>query len=165
MKISKRISLGVILAASAALLVPGGAMPVNAASSQEEIPFDSIHFCTRENVTGDTKVHMTVDTQDNGNGTTTITTKQHAHGEQLVGNMSGDFYVFNERSERVETDLVIGSQGTFDVDTHFIHMSEDQAFLEFPGMDDLKQTSTFMFVRDPILGDTLFPVGAQSECK
>ena len=165
MKISKKVGIGVILAASAALLVPGGAMPVNAASSQEEILFDSLHFCTRENVTGTTKVHMNVDTQQNPDGSTTVTTRQHAHGEQLIGNPSTDFYVFNERSERVETDTVpAGPSGTFDVETHFIHMSEEQAFAEIPGMDDLKQTTQFTLLRDPIGGENLFMTGQQSRC-
>lgn len=162
MRISKKLSIGVILAASAALFVPGSG---SAASSNEEILFDELHFCTRENVAGVTKVHMTVDTHENPDGSTTVTTRQHAHGQQLLGSMSGDWYVFNEQADRVETDQVpAGPAGTFDVDTHFIHMSEGLAFAEIPGMDDLKQTTQFTILRDPINGDTLFMTGQQSSC-
>ena len=166
MKLRTKLSTGIVLALTTALLFPmGGGSVASAESTKQTIPFDGPHFCTRENVTGDTKVHTTFDTTDNPDGTTTITTRQHAHGSQLIGNMSADFYVFNERSERIETDTVFGSGGTFDVDTHFIHMSEAQAFLELPGMDDLKQTTTFTFVNDPVLGDQFFMTGQQSECK
>jgi hypothetical protein len=161
----RKITAGIVLAVTAALLVPAAVIPASADSTQQEVPFDGPHFCTRENVTGEQKIHITFDTQQNPGGTTTITSRQHAHGEQLLGNVSGDFYVFNERSERVETDTILGSQGTFSVDTHFIHMSEEQAFLELPGMDDLKQSTEFTFVRDPLLGDQFFITGQESECK
>ena len=165
MKIRNRIGAGLVLTLTTALLLPLGSTVAQAESSKTVIPFDGPHFCTRENVTGDTKVHATFDTQQNPDGTTTVTTRQHAHGSQLVGNMSQDFYVFNERSERVETFLIVGSTGTIALDTHFIHMSEAQAFLELPGMDDLKQTTEFTFVRDPVVGDQFFMTAQESECK
>lgn len=161
MKLRKKIAFGLALGATAALALPFGA---SAESSQEEIFFSGPHFCTRENVSGDTRVKMDVETTDNGNGTTTITTRQRAHGEQMVGNISLDYYVLNESSDRVETTMIVGSTGTIEVDTHFIHMSEDQAFAEIPGMDDLKQKTEFTFVRDPIGGDQLVMTGQESDC-
>jgi hypothetical protein len=160
MNLRNKVIAGLILGGTAVLMVPGaGAQP-----GQEEIIFSGPHFCTKENVSGETWVKMDVETTDNGNGTTTVTTKQRAHGSQLYGTISMDKYVLNESSERVETFMIVGSTGTLEVDTHFIHNSEAQAFAEIPGMDDLKQKTEYTLVRDPLGNPQLIMTGQESDC-
>ena len=111
---------------------------------------------------GDVKVHMWIDQTDNPDGTTTVTTRQHTHGSQLRGVLSGDKYNFNESQDVVETflfDTTLG--GMITVQTRFIHNGERHAAGEVPGEDDLIQDTTF----------TIGPLGEvvqtsqQTECK
>lgn len=134
--------------AAVALVLPLSASPAYAQAQtvhQREVPFGDIHPCTKEPVQGPTDVHMTIITQDNGDGTTTVKVKQHTHGQQMLGDVSLDWYVFNE-NEDTETEFTLfGSAGSQEVWTRWIHTSEDVAFQEEPGLDDYFQRTTLFF--------------------
>ena len=146
MRIGKRIGPAVVAAGLMTLVTPFGASVATAAEDHFEIEFSSTHECTHEQVNGETKVHATTTTADNGDGTTTVTVRQHQHGSHLEGAISGDEYVFNEQSEIVENFVIDTSLGGV-VSTHttFNHKGEEQAFTEVPGEDDLQQRVTFVF--------------------
>lgn len=126
-----------------ALVLPFAAQPAGAQTSEsykEEVEFASDHPCTREIVEGDTKVKMTITTTDNGDGTTTVDVHQHTHGQQLLGVVSQDWYVFNENQDSHTTETIGGSTGTVETHTRFIHTSEDLAYQELlQGLDDFHQ--------------------------
>jgi hypothetical protein len=127
---------------AAALALTIAAPPALAQSQQhhEEVEFASDHPCTREFVEGDTKVKMTITTTDNGDGTTTVHVHQHTHGQQLLGVVSGDWYVFNENQDSHTTETIIGPSGSVDTHTRFIHTTEDLAYQELAqGLDDFHQ--------------------------
>jgi len=142
--------------AAVALVLPLSASPAVAQTQtvhQREIPFGDVHPCTHEPVQGNTDVHMTIITQDNGDGTTTVKVIQHEHGEQMIGDVSLDFYTFNE-NEKTETEFtILGGTGSQDVWTRWIHTSEELAFQEEPGLDDYFQKTTLFF--SPLLPPTL----------
>jgi hypothetical protein len=142
-----------IVAFVAAALASLIAVPVSARTTHFVIEFSQTHECTHEQVSGDTRVTLWMDTTDNGDGTTTVTTRQHVHGSDLRGAISGDKYVINERSDNVETFVIATTGGTITTKTTFIHYTERQAFTEVPGQDDLHQYLSFLFgpVGDPIL--------------
>lgn len=129
--------------AAAVLVLPLSAAPAFAQTSEtfhEEVEFASEHPCTREIVEGDTKVKMTITTTDNGDGTTTVDVHQHTHGQQLLGVVSQDWYVFNENMDSHTQDTILGRSGTIETHTRFIHTSEDLAHQEvMQGLDDFHQ--------------------------
>jgi hypothetical protein len=128
--------------AAAALVLPLSAAPAFAQTQthQEEVEFASEHPCTREIVEGDTKVKMTITTTDNGDGTTTVHVRQHTHGQQLLGVVSQDWYVFNENQDSETTETIFGQSGTVETHTRFIHTTEDLAHQELvQGLDDFHQ--------------------------
>jgi hypothetical protein len=123
-----------------ALLLPFAASPAQAETYHEEVEFASEHPCTGEVVEGDTKVKMTITTTDNGDGTTTVHVHQHTHGQQLLGVVSQDWYVFNENQDSHTTETLLGPSGTVEAHTRFIHTSEDLAYQELvQGLDDFHQ--------------------------
>ena len=149
------------VASAVALIIPVYAGPASAETYHEEIEFASQHECTQETVEGDTKVRITVNTTDNPDGTTTVNTKQHTVGSQLRGLISNDKYTFNNSQDTEQTDTLLGSVGTVDSKTVFVHSSEDVAYLEQPGLDDLHQRFTLTFA--PLLPPVL--TLGQDECK
>lgn len=155
----RRWILALALAAAASLV----AGPASARTSHFEIEFSDEHDCTHELVSGDTRVTIWMDQTDNPDGTTTVTVRQHTHGSDLRGAISGDKYVINERRETVETfELPTSIGGTITVRTTFIHYTERQAFTEVPGADDLHQYSTYTFL--PPLGDPVL-TEERTECR
>lgn len=152
----------VATAASAALLaLPLLAPPASAATYHEEIEFASTHTCTQEPIEGDTKVRYTITTTDNGDGTTTVHTKQHTVGSQLRGLISNDKYTFNDSQDAETTETLAGSFGTISTKTIFVHSSEDVAYLEQQGLDDLHQRLDIVIA--PLLPPTV--VMEDTECK
>jgi hypothetical protein len=151
----------VTVASLVALALPLFAGPASAATYHEEIEFASEHECTGETVEGDTKVRMTVDTTENSDGTMTVHTKQHTVGSQLKGLISNDHYTFNGSQDVETTDTLLGPAGTVDGKTVFVHSSEDVAYLEQQGLDDLHQRFSLTFA--PLLPPVL--VLTQDECK
>lgn len=157
-----RTKLGTALAAAVltTVVTPFGPPAAKAANETHfEIEYSDTHECTHEQVTGDLRVHYTTETTNNGNGTTTVVIKQHAHGSHLEGVFSADEYMMNEVSDTEETFLLNTSMGgVVETRTVFIHKGEDQAFTEVPGEDDLHQRLTFAFlpIGDPemIMEDT-----------
>lgn len=145
----------------AAVLAVAAALPLAATSAfaqtqhvhEDEVVFASIHPCTKETVEGDTKVKMTITTTENSNGTTTVKIKQHTHGQQLLGTVSQDWYVFNDAQDEETTYTLLGPSGSVDTWTRFIHTSEDVAFQEEPGEDDYFQRTSVVF--SPLLPPTL----------
>ena len=146
----RRAKFALVMAAMAALI----AGPASASTTHFTIEYSDEHDCTHEQVIGDTRVSYSADERDNGDGTTTVTIRQHVHGSHLVGVFSGDKYVLNEQRDTVETfTLSTSLGGTVTTKTTFIHYTERQAFMEVPGEDDLHQylTFTFMPIGDPVL--------------
>ncbi|MDQ3981762.1 MAG: hypothetical protein M3271_03665, partial [Actinomycetota bacterium] len=89
--------------------------------NQDDIEFASEHPCTGEPVTGNTTVHVTIITQENGDGSTTVRVRQHTHGQELFGVISQDRYTLNE-AENSDTEFTFfGPSGSTDVWTRFIH--------------------------------------------
>jgi hypothetical protein len=144
-----------------ALAIPLLANPAFAETYHEEIEFAEIHDCTGEPVEGDTKVRITINTTDNGDGTTTVKTKQHTVGSQLQGVISNDHYTFNNSQDVESTATILGNVGTTESKTVFVHSSEQVAYQEQPGLDDFHQrfTVTFAPLLPPVLTLT------QNECK
>lgn len=157
----KSTRVPVTLASLVALALPLLANPAFAATYQEEVEFATEHECTGEIVEGDTKVRITVNTTENSDGTTTVHTKQHTVGSQLKGVVSNDHYTFNGSQDVETTDTILGSAGTVDGKIVFVHSSEDVAYLEQPGVDDLHQRFTLTFA--PLL-PPVFQL-TQNECK
>ena len=112
---------------------------------EDEVVFASQHPCTKEPVEGDTHVRMTITTTDNPNGTMTVKVKQHTHGQQLLGLISQDWYVFNDAEDQEESTTILGTTGSVDTWTRFIHTSEDVAYQEEPGKDDYFQRTSLLF--------------------
>lgn len=156
---STRVAVTVVSAV--ALVIPVFAGPASAETYHEEIEFASQHECTQETVEGDTKVNITVTTTENSDGTTTVKTKQHTVGSQLRGLISNDKYTFNNSEDVEQTDTLLGPTGTVNSKTVFVHSSEDVAYLEQPGLDDLHQRFSLVFA--PLLPPVL-TIG-QDECK
>lgn len=151
----------VTVTSAVAMALPLFANPAAAATYQEEIEFASEHECTGEPVEGDTKVRYTITTTDNSDGTTTVHTKQHTVGSQLRGLISNDKYTFNDSQDAETTDTIFGSAGTVSTKTIFVHSSEDVAYLEQPGKDDLHQRLDIVIA--PLLPPTV--VMDDTECK
>lgn len=148
-----------------ALVLPLSATPAAAQAQtvhQDEIPFGSIHRCTGEPVEGDTDVHTTTIIKDNGNGTTTVKVKQHTHGQQLLGTVSQDWYVFNENEDTETEFTLLGPSGGGDIWTRFIHTTEDVAFQEEPGKDDYFQRTSIVI--SPLLPPT-FVEDERDDCR
>jgi hypothetical protein len=157
----KSTHVPVTVASLVALALPVFASPAVAATYHEEVEFATEHECTGEIVEGDTKVRMTINTTENSDGTTTVHTKQHTVGSQLRGVVSNDHYTFNGSQDVESTDTIFGSAGVVDGKIVFVHSSEDVAYLEQPGLDDLHQRYTLTFA--PLLPPVL--VLTQDECK
>ncbi|HEX2296566.1 MAG TPA: hypothetical protein VHN37_14835 [Actinomycetota bacterium] len=140
-------------AAAVAVAVPLFARPALAETYRDEIVFDQEHECTLENVVGDTKVKITIETKNNPDGTTTVKSTQHTHGSQLRGVISGDKYVFNNSEDVVETFTLLGSSGSVKSKTIFVHNGESVANLETPGLDDFHQhfSMTFSPLLPPVI--------------
>lgn len=158
---SKSTRVLVTVASAVALAVPMFASPAHAETYHEEIEFSDVHDCTGEPVEGDTKVRITVDATDNGDGTTTVKAKQHTVGSQLRGLISNDKYTFNNSEDSETTETIVGNAGTVDSKTVFVHSSEDVAFQEQPGLDDFHQRFRLTFA--PLLPPVL--TLTQNECK
>lgn len=142
--------------AAVALVLPLSATTASAQTqtvNEDEIPFGSTHPCTHEPVQGDSTVHMTIITQSNPDGTTTVKVRQHTHGQQLLGDISLDWYTFNDNEDSDTEFTFFGPSGSSDVWTRFIHTSEDIAFQEEPGLDDYFQKTT-LFI-SPLLPPVL----------
>lgn len=146
-----------------ALLLPFTASPAFAQTQtfEEEIEFAGDHPCTLEPLQGDTRVRMTITTTNNPNGTMTVRIHQHTHGQQLLGLVSNDWYVFNEGEDTVTETTLLGPAGTTNTKTIFVHTSEDLAFQEEPGLDDYHQRLVVTF--SPLLPPTVLKDTA--ECK
>lgn len=153
---------GWILAVALAAAVSLFASPASATTQHFVVEFSDTHACTHEQVSGETRVTIWMDSTENADGTTSVTVRQHRHGSDLRGDFSGDKYVLNERTETEEHFVVDASTGgTFTVRTTFIHYTERQAFTEVPGQDDLHQYLTFTFL--PLVGATL--TDERTECR
>jgi hypothetical protein len=146
---------------AAVSLVPLAATPASAETFREEIEFANVHNCTGETVQGDVWVKMTITTTDNGDGSTTVRIHQHTHGQQLLGLVSNDWYVFNEGEDRVEEFTIFGGTGTVVSRTDYIHTTEDLAFQEEPGKDDFHQRLSITF--SPLLPPVVNR--ADSDCR
>lgn len=147
-----------------ALVLPFSASPALAATQtfEEEVEFAGDHPCTHEPLEGDQRVHMTITTTDNPNGTMTVRIHQHTHGQQLLGLVSGDWYVFNEGEDSVSETTLLGPAGTTTTKTIFVHTSEDLAFQESAqGLDDYHQRLVVTF--SPLLPPTVLK--DTGECK
>jgi hypothetical protein len=138
-------SIPATLLSVVALVLPLTASPAHAETYREDVEFSSVHNCTLEAVQGDAWVKITIETTDNGNGTTTVAMKQHTHGQQLLGLISGDWYVFNNGEDFTDTATIFGSSGTVYSRTEYIHTTEDVAFQETAGLDDYHQRLKFTF--------------------
>lgn len=128
---------------------------------QTEIEFPPNHPCTHEPLEGDLRVKWTIVTHDNPDGTMKVTIHQHTHGQQLLGLISQDWYVFNEAQNTHEEFTLSGPSGFVTTKTVFVHTSEDLAFQEEPGLDDFHQrfTVTFSPASPPVV------TGFTAECK
>lgn len=128
---------------------------------QREIEFTPDHPCTHEPLEGDLRVRWTIVTQDNPDGTMKVTIHQHTHGQQLLGLISQDWYVFNGGQDTHESFTLAGPSGSVTTKTVFVHTSEDLAFQEEPGLDDFHQrfTVTFSPFAPPVV------TGFTAECK
>ncbi|HEX2058049.1 MAG TPA: hypothetical protein VHI71_06730 [Actinomycetota bacterium] len=144
----RKVSIPAAAVAAVALVLPLSATPAAAQAVTEhhrEIPFGAIHPCTKETVEGPTDLHVTTIMQENGDGTTTVKVRQHAHAEQMIGDASLDFYTFNENQQTDTEVTILSSGGSTDIWTRWIHTSEDVAFQEEPGLDDYFQKTTIFF--------------------
>lgn len=152
----RKVSIPAAALAAVALVLPLSATPAAAQATTEhtrEIPFGAVHPCTNETVEGLTDLKVTTIMQDNGDGTTTVRVRQHAHAEQMIGAVSLDFYTFNENQNSDTEVTFLGSSGSTDIWTRWIHTSEDLAFQEEPGEDDYFQKTTIFF--SPLLPPTI----------
>lgn len=157
-----RIHAALAAGALATLVAPFGGAPAHAETTHTEIEFSRTHECTHEDVVGDTRVRYTTETRDNGDGTTTVTVRQHSHGSHLRGVFSGDEYMLNEKRDTTETFTVSTTLGgSAETQTVFIHKGEDQAFTEVPGRDDLHQRLTFLI---PPVGESVL-VMEDNDCR
>lgn len=144
-----------------AVLAVALALPLTASSAfaqtqhvhEDEVVFASQHPCTEEPVEGDTKVKMTITTTENSNGTMSVKIRQHTHGQQLLGVISQDWYVFNDAQDEETEFTLLGPAGSVDTWTRFIHTSEDIAYNEEPGKDDYFQRNSVVF--SPLLPPTV----------
>lgn len=159
-KLRKASSIAAALAA-VALVLPSPALAQTQHIHEDEVEFASIHNCTGEAVQGDVWVKYTITQTDNGDGTTTVKIKQHTHGQQLLGLISNDWYVFNDAQDTEETFTVFGSTGTVSTRTDYIHTTEDVAYQEEPGKDDFHQRLAFTF--SPLLPPVI--TKSTSECR
>ncbi|HEX2296567.1 MAG TPA: hypothetical protein VHN37_14840 [Actinomycetota bacterium] len=160
----KKAALCASVTALVALAAPFGSSALaqeTVRTHDRDVVFDVQHPCTLENVIGDTTVRTTVTETDNGNGTTTVEIHQKTHGQQLLGVVSGDWYTFNGAVDSHTTETILGSSGTVETKTIFIHTSEDVAFEEEPGMDDFHQRLDFIV--NPLLPPTV--IRDTGECK
>ena len=141
---------------AAALVLPLSATPALAQTQtvhEQNIPFGAIHPCTKEPVQGPTDVHTTIITQSNPDGSTTVRVRQHTHGQQMLGDVSLDWYTFND-AENADTEFTFfGPSGSRDIWTRWVHTSEDVAFEEEPGLDDYFQRTTIFI--SPFLPPTI----------
>ena len=162
MRARTKLSAAFAAAALTTIATPFGATPAHAETFHDEIEFSRTHECTHEDVIGETRVHVTTTTTDNGDGTTTVHVKQHAHGSHLVGFFSGDEYVLNEKTD-VDEEFIVSTSlgGAGSTKTTFNHKGEEQAFTEVPGQDDLWQRVTFVI---PPLGGDPQIVMADTRC-
>ena len=155
LRLKKKIGAALAAGALMTVAMPFGASPASAKTTHDEIEFSRTHECTHEDVIGDTRVKYTTTQTDNGDGTTTVTIKQHSHGSHLVGTFSGDEYMLNEQRDTEQQFMMLTSLGgVAETKTVFIHKGEDQAFTEVPGEDDLHQELSFLippFGGDPVL--------------
>ena len=126
-----------------------------------ETEFPPDHPCTHEPLEGDLRVRWTIVTQDNPDGTMKVTIHQHTHGQQLLGLISLDWYVFNGAQDTHQEFTLLGPSGSVTTKTVFVHTSEDLAFQEEPGLDDFHQrfTVTFSPLSPPAVS------GLAGECK
>lgn len=162
MKRSRKALVPTAVLAAVGLLLPlSGTASAETQTFHEEVQFSSTHPCTGELVEGDTKVKMTITTTNNPDGTMTVGIHQHTHGQQLLGVVSQDWYVFNDGQNSSETFTLLGPSGTVATRTTYIHTSEDVAFQEQPGLDDFHQRLVVTFT--PLLPPTV--VKDTSECK
>lgn len=139
-----------------ALVLPLSATPAAAQTQtvhEQDIPFGAVHPCTQETVQGPTDLHMTIITQENGDGTTTLKVRQHVHGQQMIGDVSLDYYTFNDNEQSDTEFTLLGPSGTRDIWTRWIHTSEDVAHQEVPGEDDYFQRTSI--VVQPLLPPTI----------
>lgn len=146
--------------AAVALMLPLSSFAA-AETYHEEVEFATTHPCTQEPVEGDTKVKMTINTTNNPDGTMGVTIHQHTHGQQLLGLISQDWYVFNDGQNTSESYTLLGPSGSVATRTTFIHTSEDIAYLEPQGMDDYHQRLVVTFT--PLLPPTVLK--DTGECK
>lgn len=138
----RKVALPIAAVSAFAILLPlgsPGAIAATTRTHQKDVEFAARHPCTQEDVVGDTRVRMTIEETTNDDGTTTVTTTQHTHGQQLLGVVSQDWYTFNHASEVTTTETFVGTSGTTKSKTIFEHTSEDIANLEPPGEDDFHQ--------------------------
>lgn len=149
--------------AAVALMLPlsGNALAQTQQVHEDDVEFASVHNCTGETVQGDVFVHMTITQTANPDGTTTVSIKQHTHGQQLLGLISGDWYTFNDAQDQTETFTIFGSAGTVTTRTEYIHTTEDVAFQEEPGKDDFHQRLAVTF--SPLLPPVI--TKSTAECK
>lgn len=157
----RRASTRAALLALTFLVTAAGPAVAASETYQVEIEFPPDHPCTHEPLEGDLRVRWTIVTQDNPDGTMTVTIHQHTHGQQLLGLVSQDWYVFNGAQDTHETFTLLGSSGHVTTKTVFVHTSEDLAFQEERGLDDFHQrfTVTFSPFTPPVV------TGTTGECK
>ncbi|MDQ3985703.1 MAG: hypothetical protein M3280_04315 [Actinomycetota bacterium] len=143
MNISSKSGLRIVLfavatvALSSTSLVPAQAETVS--ETQHDIPFSSLHPCTLENTTGDSTVHSTITVTTGDDGIKQVHMLQSTHGTQLVGEVSGDTYNFNNAEDYHEHFQVGASGGHIFTRTEYIHTTEGVANLDQPGLDDFHQ--------------------------
>lgn len=150
--------------AAVALVLPLSATAAFAQTQhihEDEVEFASVHNCTGEPVQGDVWVKMTITQTANPDNTTTIKVKQHTHGQQLLGLISNDWYVFNDAQDQEETFTLLGPSGTVSSRTTYIHTTEDLAYQEVQGLDDFHQRMEVTF--SPLLPPVI--TKSTSECK
>lgn len=159
----KASSLAAAIAA-VALVLPLSATAAFAQTQhihEDEVEFASVHNCTGEPVQGDVWVKMTITQTENPDNTTTIKIKQHTHGQQLLGLISNDWYVFNDAQDTEETFTVLGPSGSVSTRTTYIHTGENVAYQEQPGLDDFHQRLALTF--SPLLPPVI--TKSTSECR
>jgi hypothetical protein len=152
-----------IAAAAAAALIPLGTTPAGAETEHftQEIPFSSAHPCTGEFLDGDTIVRTTITVEESTSGNMNVHFHQHTHGTQLIGEVSGDSYNFNNQEDS-HYHFTTGPMGGHDfVHTVFVHHGEGLANLEEPGLDDFHQK--FLVIISP--GGVPTIVHQEAECR
>lgn len=159
-KLRKASAVAAALAA-VALVLPSPAFAQTQHIHEDDVEFASVHNCTGEAVQGDVWVKFKITQTANSDGTTTIEVKQLTHGQQLLGLVSGDWYVFNDGQDSTETFTLLGPTGTVSSRTTYIHTGEDLAFQEQLGLDDFHQRLEITF--SPLLPPVI--TKSTSECK